>query len=85
MIGNDLGGGVRTSTVAEVVAAAESHLTRWDAEPLVHPSLAVSIPEVASDEALVALTRMAREAGVPFQTHLNEHIVAVERSLNASG
>ncbi|WP_181273899.1 amidohydrolase family protein [Brevibacterium oceani] len=85
MIGNDLGGGVRTSTVAEVVAAAESHLTRWDAEPLVHPSLAVSIPEVASDEALVALTRMAREAGVPFQTHLNEHIVAVERSLNSSG
>jgi 5-methylthioadenosine/S-adenosylhomocysteine deaminase len=85
VICNDLGGGVRTSTVAEVVSAAETHLTRWDAESLVHPSLAVSIPEVASDEALVEITRMAREAGVPFQTHLNEHIVAVERSLNLDG
>ena len=85
VICNDLGGGVRTSTVAEVVAAAERHLSRWDAESLVHPSLAVSIPEVASDEALVAITRLAREAGVPFQTHLNEHIVAVERSLISGG
>ncbi|MGZ1489751.1 amidohydrolase family protein [Brevibacterium sediminis] len=85
VICNDLGGGVRTSTVAEVVAAAERHLSRWDAESLVHPSLAVSIPEVASDEALVAITRLARETGVPFQTHLNEHIVAVERSLISGG
>lgn len=85
IICNDLGGGVCTSTVAEVVAAAERHLSRWDAESLVHPSLAVSIPEVASDEALVAITRLAREAGVPFQTHLNEHIVAVERSLISGG
>ncbi len=85
VICNDLGGGVRTSTVAEVVAAAERHLSRWDAESLVHPSLAVSIPEVASDEAVVAITRLAREAGVPFQTHLNEHIVAVERSLISGG
>ena len=85
VICNDLGGGVRTSTVAEVVAAAERHLSRWDAEALVHPSLAVSIPEVASDEALVAITRLARDAGVSFQTHLNEHIVAVERSLISSG
>lgn len=85
VICNDLGGGVRTSTVAEVVAAAEHHLNRWDDASLVHPSLAVSIPEVASDEALVAITRMARDAGVPFQTHLNEHIVAVERSLIANG
>lgn len=85
IIGNDLGGGMRTSTVAEVTAAAERHLNRWDAEPLVHPSLAVSIPEVASDGALVALTALARESGVAFQTHLNEHIVAVERSLTAGG
>ena len=85
VICNDLGGGVRTSTVAEVVAAADAHLGRWNDASLVHPSLAVSIPEVASDEALVEITQMARNAGVPFQTHLNEHIVAVERSLIAGG
>lgn len=85
VICNDLGGGVRTVELAEVVAAAEMHLNRWDAESLIHPSLAVSIPEVASDEALATITQMARDAGVPFQTHLNEHIVAVERSLISSG
>ena len=85
VICNDLGGGTKTAEVAEVVAAAERHLNRWDADPLVHPSLAVSIPEVASDEALIAVTQLAREAGVPFQTHLNEHLAAVERSLIANG
>lgn len=85
VICNDLGGGARTADLAEVVAAAEHHLNRWDAEDLVHPSLAVSIPEVASDEALVAVTSLARDAGVTFQTHLNEHLSAVERSLVANG
>ncbi|GAA1554903.1 amidohydrolase family protein [Brevibacterium picturae] len=85
VICNDLGGGTKTTDLAEVVAAAQHHLNRWEADPLVHPSLAVSIPEVASDEALVAITQLAREAGVPFQTHLNEHLAAVERSLIANG
>ncbi|WGW12813.1 amidohydrolase family protein [Saxibacter everestensis] len=85
VICNDRGGGAQTAELGEVVAAAEYHLRRWDAEGLVHPSLAVSIPEVASDEALVAITGLAREAGVPFQTHLNEHLAAVERSLVATG
>ncbi|MGO2863651.1 MAG: amidohydrolase family protein, partial [Brevibacterium sp.] len=85
VICNDLGGGARTADLAEVVTAAEHHLNRWDAEELVHPSLAVSIPEVASDEALVAVTSLARDAGVTFQTHLNEHLSAVERSLVANG
>ncbi|TSI15124.1 amidohydrolase family protein [Brevibacterium aurantiacum] len=85
VICNDLAGGRRTAEVAEVVAAAERHLNRWDADTLVHPSLAISIPEVASDEALIAVTQLAREAGVPFQTHLNEHLAAVERSLIADG
>ena len=85
VICNDRGGGVKTAELAEVVTAAEHHLNRWDADGLVHPSLAVSIPEVASDEALVALTRLARDVGVSFQTHLNEHLAAVERSLVANG
>lgn len=84
VICNDLGGGTRTAEVSEVIAAAKRHLGRWGADSLIHPSLAVSIPEVASDEALIALTKLAREAGVPFQTHLNEHLVAVERSLNSN-
>ena len=85
VICNDLGGGVKTAELAEVVATAEHHLSRWDTDDLVHPSLAVSIPEVASDEALIAITGLAREAGVPFQTHLNEHLAAVERSLVTTG
>lgn len=85
VICNDLGGGTKTAEVTEVVAAAERHLSRWDADSLVHPSLAVSIPEAATDEALIAVTQLARDAGVPFQTHLNEHLAAVERSLIANG
>ncbi|RBP61973.1 cytosine/adenosine deaminase-related metal-dependent hydrolase [Brevibacterium sanguinis] len=85
VICNDLGGGGRTTDLAEVVAAAERHLSRWDADGLVHPSVAISIPEAATDDALVVITSLAREAGVPFQTHLNEHLAAVERSLVASG
>ncbi len=85
IIGNDLGGGVRTASVAEVRAAAEHHLSRWDDADLVHPSLAVSIPEAASDEALVVLAELTREAGSVFQTHLNEHLAAVERSLITGG
>ncbi|GAA1855321.1 amidohydrolase family protein [Brevibacterium marinum] len=81
VICNDLGGGTKTAEVSEVITAAQRHLGRWDADSLVHPSLAVSIPEVASDAALIAVTELAREAGVPFQTHLNEHLAAVERSL----
>ncbi|MHC2544952.1 cytosine/adenosine deaminase-related metal-dependent hydrolase [Sinorhizobium meliloti] len=34
---------------------------------------------------LADVSRMAREAGAVFQTHVNEHLVAVERSLVANG
>src|SRR5699024_12020388 len=46
---------------------------------------AVPTREPAADAALAALPALAREAGGPFQTHLNEHIVAVERSLTSGG
>lgn len=65
--------------------AAASHLVRYGHDPLVHPSLAVSIPEVASDRMLSHVAQLSLEAGVPFQTHANEHLVAVERSLVARG
>lgn len=85
VICNDVIQGEQVRDLADVKAGAEAHLSRWENDSLVHPSLAVSIPEVASDEALVSLTGLAREAGVTFQTHLNEHLVAVERSLVATG
>lgn len=83
---NDLGPGKqRIASMDEVLERAREHLVRWDQADMVHPSLAVSIPEVASDEALMEITQLCREAGVPFQTHLNEHLAAVERSLTATG
>ena len=78
---NDIGpaGGGRDRKT--VLQTAEAHLSRWKADGLVHPSLAVSIPEVATDETLHAVSQLAAEAGAIFQTHVNEHLVAVERSL----
>src|SRR6516165_4790617 len=36
----------------EIRRAAEAHLARWATDRLVHPSLAISIPEVATDAML---------------------------------
>lgn len=69
----------------EIIAAAEQHLARFPGGGLVHPSLAVSIPEVATDAMLHRISRLAAEAGAIFQTHVNEHLVAVERSLVERG
>ena len=68
-----------------LAAEAAQHLSRYQLDPLVHPSLAVSIPEVASDRMLTHVAGLALEASVTFQTHANEHLVAVERSLVARG
>ncbi len=63
-----------------IVRNAEHHLSRFG-DGLVTPSLAVSIPEIASDAMLGRVYRMCEEAGRVFQTHVNEHLVAVERSI----
>jgi 5-methylthioadenosine/S-adenosylhomocysteine deaminase len=68
---------------AEVLAEAERFLGQRG--PLLHPSLAVSIPEVATDAMLQAASRLCAEAGVAFQVHVNEHLASVERSLVARG
>ena len=65
----------------EILKQARDHLDRWTGNALVHPSLAVSIPEVASDGMLKQVSSMCAAAGAMFQTHANEHLVAVERSL----
>lgn len=85
VICNDLQGGAPVATREQILDLARNHLSRWNGSGLVHASLAISIPEVATDQVLIAVTRLAREAGVPFQTHLNEHLAAVERSLVATG
>lgn len=68
----------------EVLAEAEQFLARASA-PLLHASLAVSIPEVATDAMLHAASRLCAEAGAVFQVHVNEHLASVERSLVARG
>ncbi|HEX4410738.1 MAG TPA: amidohydrolase family protein [Xanthobacteraceae bacterium] len=82
---NDSGPAAGGRDRSTIVKAAEAHLARWKTGGLVHPSLAVSIPEVATDWMLHRLVSIAAEAGVIFQTHVNEHLVAVERSLVERG
>jgi cytosine/adenosine deaminase-related metal-dependent hydrolase len=52
---------------------------------LLHPSLAVSIPEAATDAMLHAASLLCAQAGAAFQVHVNEHLASVERSLVARG
>lgn len=85
VICNDLQGGKPVANREQILDLAQRHLERWGGHDLVHPSLAISIPEAATDEVLIAVAKLAREASVPFQTHLNEHLAAVERSLVATG
>jgi cytosine/adenosine deaminase-related metal-dependent hydrolase len=68
-----------------ILGEARAHLERFAADPLVHPSLAISIPEVASDDLLRAVADLSQEADCPFQLHANEHLAAVERSIVQRG
>ncbi|MEN9544325.1 MAG: hypothetical protein RLZZ598_1158, partial [Pseudomonadota bacterium] len=68
---------------ASLLAQAERFLAEGSA--LWHPSLAVSIPEAASDALLHAVAKLAAEAGCALQVHVNEHLASVERSLVARG
>nr|WP_245432520.1 amidohydrolase family protein [Mesorhizobium loti] len=82
---NDLGGTAVVADRAAILKNAAAHLAAYEPDGLVHPALAISIPEVASDGMLADISRLAAEAGAIFQTHVNEHLVAVERSLVANG
>ena len=66
-----------------ILKRADKHLSRFDSGGLITPSLAISIPECASDRMLKAVYERCHEAGRVFQTHVNEHLVAVERSIVA--
>lgn len=82
---NDLGHPEGDAAFESIAGRAQHHLARFEHDPTVHPSLAVSIPEVASDRMLRHVAGLTHEAGRVFQTHANEHLVAVERSLVARG
>ncbi|MFV0137870.1 amidohydrolase family protein [Streptomyces sp. HMX87] len=68
-----------------VLEDAEKHLARYADDPLVHASLAVSVPEAATERTLHATARLAAEAGAVVQIHVNEHLAGVERSLVRHG
>ncbi|MGW2320197.1 amidohydrolase family protein [Streptomyces sp. NPDC001233] len=68
-----------------VLTAAAQHLARYGGADLVRPALAVSVPEAATAHTLAATARLAAEAGTVVQIHVNEHLVAVERSLVRHG
>jgi len=82
---NDRGATGETADPAPIIARAEQHLAGFEHQPLVHPSLAVSIPEAASDAMLGRVSALCAEAGAVFQTHVNEHLASVERSVVARG
>ncbi len=84
LVCNDLGADAPGPREA-IRQRAERHLARWQGDALVQPSLAISIPEAASDRMLHDVSRLSAEAGVTFQTHANEHLAAVERSLVQCG
>ena len=85
MICNDVHHPAADQAFDVLAKEATQHLSTYASDALVHPSLAISIPEVATDRMLTHVAALANEAGVTFQTHANEHLVAVERSLVARG
>ena len=82
---NDQGGGGPGAEAASILANARTHIARFEHDGMIRPSLAISIPEAASDAMLRQVSALCAEAGVIFQTHANEHLAAVERSLVARG
>ena len=85
MICNDAGLEGDEAARRRILDAAQSFLARLEHDTLVHPSLAISIPEAASDRMLREVAALTLESGRRFQTHVNEHLAAVERSLVARG
>lgn len=63
----------------------ERFLQHWSASALIHPSLAISVPEAASDEMLAGVSALCAEAKTIFQTHVNEHLASVERCVVQRG
>lgn len=82
---NDAGGGGPGTDAAAILDVAHRHVGQFEHDGLIRPSLAISIPEAATDAMLQRVAALCAEAGIMFQTHANEHLAAVERSLVARG
>lgn len=61
------------------------HLARWESDRLVHPSLAIPVPGDAPAEVLTRTSALCADADAVLQIHVNEHLAAVERSLERHG
>ena len=85
LICNDGGNDSAPAERRALKARAEQFLQKWSGATLVHPSLAISVPEAASDEMLVGVSVLCAEARTIFQTHVNEHLASVERSVVQRG
>jgi cytosine/adenosine deaminase-related metal-dependent hydrolase len=85
MICNDAGLEGDEAATRRILEGAGAFLSRLEHDELVHPSLAISIPEAATDRMLHDVAALTLESGRRFQTHVNEHLAAVERSLVARG
>ncbi|HWC24412.1 MAG TPA: amidohydrolase family protein [Flexivirga sp.] len=77
--------GPDAASADDVIRRAEQHLSRYEHDPWVVPSLAVAVPEMATDKTLHRLARLCEESGAVLQSHVNEHLASVERSLLAEG
>ena len=85
LICNDGGNDDAADARPAILTRADDFLSRWEGHALVHPSLAISVPEAASDAMLVAVSKRCSESGAVFQTHVNEHLASVERCVVARG
>nr|WP_229487990.1 amidohydrolase family protein [Pseudoduganella lutea] len=81
LICNDAGGSAGAPSFTEIQRRAEAHIERWGGNRLLQPSLAISIPEAATDRMLKWVADVCDESGCMFQTHVNEHLASVERSI----
>src|SRR5690606_11362134 len=79
------GGSATPQQRQQILDRAQHHLTRWPSSGLIHPPLATSIPEAASEDMLDDVSALCAPHGAIFQSHVNEHLQAVERSLVARG
>ncbi len=79
MICNDRGGAPSLGP-HEILKRAEVHLAKWPGGGLIHPSLAISIPEAASDEMLYSVASLCHEAGVAGLAYSIHSSLAFDKS-----
>lgn len=81
LICNDLDGNKTPQNSDLIIDRALKHILKWHSHNLVYPSLSVSIPEAATNGILAKISAICAESDCIFQTHVNEHLSTVERSL----